>query len=83
MRLIREKSPDKSRAKLFEHLVNCRFLSCTKKDCPIWRQRYNLSIKKKQAYLMELSVEEINCILAQYDCCYDKNQFDLNGMNHF
>jgi hypothetical protein len=43
---IHQESPDKSRAKLFEHLVNYNFLSCTKRDCPIWRQRYNLSIKK-------------------------------------
>jgi hypothetical protein len=78
---ILENSPDKSRDKLFEHLANCRFLSCTKKDCPLWRQRYNLSIKKKYAYLMKLSAEEINCILAQYDCRYDKSQFDLTICN--
>ena len=74
---IHENLSDKSRAKLFEHLVNCNFLSCTKKDCPIWRQRYNLSVKKKYAYLMKLSIEEIDCILAQYDCHYDLRQFDL------
>jgi hypothetical protein len=74
---IHENSPDKSRDTLFKYLANCNFLSCTKKDCPIWRQRYNLSIKKKYAYLMKLSTEEIDCILAQYDCNYDKRQLDL------
>ena len=78
MSSIHEKFFDKSRDKLFTHLVNCNFLSCTKKDCPIWRQRYNLSTKKKYAYLVKLSIEDINCILAQYDCHYDKRQFDLS-----
>ena len=34
--------------------------------------------QKKYADLMKLSAEEIDCILAQYDCHYDKRQFDLN-----
>jgi len=35
--------------------------------------------QKKYAYWwVKLSTEEINCILAQYDCHYDKRQFDLN-----
>ena len=34
--------------------------------------------QKKYAYLVKLSTEEINCILAQYDCHYDKRQFDLS-----
>ena len=33
--------------------------------------------QKKYAYLMKLSTEEIDCILAHYDCHYDKRQFDL------
>ena len=76
---IHQELPDKSKAKLFEHLVNFNFLSCTKKDCPIWRQRYNLSLKKKYAYLTKLSTKEIECILAQYDCHYDKRKFDLTN----
>ena len=33
--------------------------------------------QKKYAYLMKLSTEEIDCILAQYDCNYNKRQLDL------
>jgi hypothetical protein len=77
---IHENSPDKSRAKLFEHLANCHLLSCTKEDCPIWKQRYNLSIKKQYDYILKLSAKEINYILEQYDCRYDKSQFDLNQL---
>ena len=76
---LHEKFSDKSRAQLFEHLVNCRFLSCTKKDCPIWKQRYCLSTPEKYAYAMKLSPQEIEYILAQYECRYEKRLSDLNN----
>lgn len=74
---IHEKFSDKSRAELFEHLVNCCFLSCTKEDCPIWRQRFNLSNTNKYAYTMKLSAKEVECILAQYECHYEKRLSDI------
>jgi len=73
-----EKSSDKSRALLFELLVDCRFITCTNKDCPIWEQRNNLSIEKKHEYAMRLSDEEIKSILVHYECSYDKRLSDLN-----
>ena len=76
---LHEKFSDKTRAKLFEHLVNCSFLSCTKRDCPIWKQRKCLSTQKKYAYTMKLSAQEIECILAQYECRYEKRLSDLDN----
>jgi len=73
-----KKSSDKSRTLLFELLVDCRFLTCTKEDCPIWEQRNYLSIEKKHEYAMRLSDEEIKSILVQYECYYEKRLSDLN-----
>jgi len=75
---IHEKSTDKPRALLFELLVDCRFLTCTNEDCPIWEQRNSLSIEKKHEYAMRLSSEEIKRILVHYDCSYEERLSDLN-----
>jgi hypothetical protein len=75
---IHQELPDKSKAKLFEHLVNCNFLSCTKKDCPIWEQRNCLSVEKKYAYAMRLSTGKIKRILSQYNCSYEKRLSELS-----
>ena len=77
MRSIHEKSLDKSRAFLIELLAGCSFLTCTRKDCPIWEQRNCLSIKKKHEYAMRLNAKEIKRILVQYDCSYEKRLSDL------
>jgi hypothetical protein len=75
---IHEKSQDTSRALLVELLVDCRFLTCTREDCPIWEQRNCLSIEKKHEYAMRLSAKEIKRVLAQYRCSYEKRLSDLN-----
>ena len=75
---IHEKTLNKSRGKLFEHLVNCNFLSCTKKDCPIWEQRNCISVEKKHEYAMRLSTGQIKSILSQYNCSYEKRLSELS-----
>jgi hypothetical protein len=75
---IHEKSSVRPRDQVFELLVECRFLTCTKEDCPIWKQRKSLSIEKKHEFVMRLNAEEIKNILAHYDCCYEKRLSDLN-----
>jgi len=75
---IHKKSSDRSRALLFELLVDCRFPTSTKEDCPIWEQRNSLSIEKKHAFALGLSDKKIKNILAQHECCYEKRLSDLN-----
>ena len=75
---VREKCPENSRTLLIELLADCRFLTCTRKDCPIWKQSNSLSIEKKHEYAMGLSAEEIKNILVQYDCYYEERLSDLN-----
>ena len=48
------------------------------KDCPLKELRHDLSIEKKHEYTMGLSDEEIEHILAQHECCYEKRVSDLN-----
>ena len=75
---IHKKFSDRSRALVFKLLADCRFLTCTKEDCPIWEQRKCLSMEKKQAYAMRLSHGEIKRILGQHECCYEKRLSDLD-----
>jgi hypothetical protein len=75
---FQEKPSDRSRALLFELLVDCPFPTCTKEDCPIWEQRKSLSIEKKHEYAMRLSDEELKGILVQHECCYEKRLSDLD-----
>ena len=75
---IHENSLDKPRGKLFKHLANCNFLSCTNKNCPIWEQRNCLSAEKKHAYAMRLSTGQIKRILSQYNCSYEKRLSELS-----
>jgi len=75
---IHGNSPDKSRALLIELLEDCRFLTCTNKNCPIWEQRNCLSVEKKHAYAMRLSTGQIENILLQYNCSYEKRLSELS-----
>jgi hypothetical protein len=75
---IHENLSDKPSVKLFKHLVNCNFLSCTNKNCPIWEQRNCLSVEKKHAYAMRLSTGQIKRILSQYNCSYEKRLSELS-----
>ena len=75
---VHEKCPENSRALLIDLLADCRFLTCTRENCPIWEQSNNLSIEKKHEYAMGLSAEEIKSILIEYDCCYEIRLSDLN-----
>ena len=74
---ILEKSSDSSRALLFGLLVNCIFSNSALEDCPLCELRKNLSIEKKHDYVMGLSEEEINSILAQHEECYEKRMSGL------
>ena len=73
-----EKSTQRSRALLLELLMECQFPTMTREDCPIWEQRQNFSPEKKHEFAMRLSDNEINRILAQHECCYEKRLSDLN-----
>jgi hypothetical protein len=75
---ILENSPDKSRTLLIKLLVDCRFLTCTREDCPIWEQRNSLSVEEKHKYAMRLSTEQLKSVLAQYNCYYKKRLADLD-----
>ena len=75
---VHEKCPENSRALLIDLLADCRFLTCTRENCPIWEQSNNLSIEKKHEYAMGLTTEEIKNILVKYDCCYEERLFDLD-----
>jgi hypothetical protein len=75
---IHEYSLDKSRAHLIKLLVDCCFLTCTRKNCPIWEQRNYLSFEKKYNYAMKLSAEQVKNILVKYNCHYEKRLSDLN-----
>ena len=59
---ILEKSLDKSRALLFGLLTNCLFPE-SKKDCPLWELRNNLSTEKKYVYAIGLSTDGVKNIL--------------------
>jgi len=74
---IHENSPNKSRALLIKLIADCRFITCTREDCPIWEQRYNLSIEKIHNFAVRLSTEQLKNVLAQYNCCYKKRLADL------
>ena len=74
---VHEKCPENSRALLIELLADCRFLTCTRENCPIWEQSNSLSIEKKHEYAIGLSAEEIKNILVQYDCYYEERLSDL------
>ena len=80
MEPILEKSSNPSRVIVFGLLVNCLFTASSRdcKDCPLKELRHDLSIEKKHEYTMGLSDEEIEHILAQHECCYEKRVSDLN-----
>ena len=78
MASIHENSRDKSRALLIKLLVDCHFITCTRKNCPLWEQRNCLSVEKNYKYAMRLSSEQIKNILAKYNCCYEKRLSDLS-----
>jgi len=73
-----KKSLDSSRVLLFGLLANCLFPTNNKEECPLWDQRYNLSIEQKYKYAMALSDEKVRNILAQHELCYEKRLPELS-----
>ena len=80
MNSMLEKSPNPSRALVFELLVSCLFTTTaeTCSDCPLKEIRSSLSIDKKHEYVMGLSNAELDSILTQHEPCYEKRLFDLD-----
>jgi hypothetical protein len=73
-----KKSLDSSRTLLFGLLVNCPFPTNNKEECPLWDQRYNLSIEQKYKYAMEISDKKVRRILDQHEFCYEKRFPELS-----
>jgi hypothetical protein len=69
---IQDKSLLKSRALLFGLLVSCNIYEGASANCPLSEIRNNASDEEKYKYVMGLSDEEINIILAYHNECFEK-----------
>ena len=63
---------DGLRSLLFGLLSNCLFPTTTSEDCPLWELRENLTIDKKYEFVLKLTREEVENILAQHEKCFEK-----------
>ena len=66
------KSSDTSRTLLFGLLTNCLFPTTNREDCPLWELRESLTIDKKYEFVLKLTGEEVENILAQHERCFEK-----------
>ena len=63
---------DSLKSLLFGLLANCLFPTTTLEDCPLWELRENLTIDKKYDFVLKLTREEVESILAQHEKCFEK-----------